>query len=76
MPILVPMSDLIGLSRNATVLAYQTGAGLAELLVPTNGALMAVLLAAGVPYSRWVSFAVRGFLLLTLVGIGGILLLE
>jgi len=76
MPILIPMSDLIGLSRNATVLAYQTGAGLAELLVPTNGALMAVLLAAGVPYSRWFSFAVRGFLLLTLVGIAGILVLE
>ena len=73
MPILVPMSDLIGLSRNATVLAYQTGAGLAELLVPTNGALMAVLLAAGVSYVRWVAFAVRGFLLMVLVGIVGIL---
>ena len=30
MPILIPLSDLIGLSRQATVLAYQTGSGLAE----------------------------------------------
>jgi uncharacterized ion transporter superfamily protein YfcC len=74
MPILIPLSDVIGLSRQATVLAYQTGAGLAELIVPTNGALMAVLLAAGVPFSRWFGFAVAGFLLLTAVGGIGVLL--
>ena len=40
-PILTPLSDLIGLERQVTVLAYQYGAGLCELLTPTNGALMA-----------------------------------
>jgi uncharacterized ion transporter superfamily protein YfcC len=74
LPILVPLSDLLGLSRTATVLAYQTGAGLAELLVPTNAAMMAILLTAGVPYTRWISFAVRGWALLTVVGIVGIVL--
>jgi len=73
MPILIPLSDVIGLSRQATVLAYQTGAGMAELIVPTNGALMAILLAAGVPFSRWFGFALRGFLVLTAVGAIGIL---
>jgi uncharacterized ion transporter superfamily protein YfcC len=73
MPILVPLSDIIGLSRQATVLAYQTGAGLAELIVPTNGAMMAILLASGVPYTRWFGFAIRGFLLVTVVGMAGIL---
>ena len=73
MPILIPLSDLIGLSRQAAVLAYQTGAGLAELLVPTNGALMAILLAAGVPYTQWFRFAIRGFVVLSLVGMVGIL---
>jgi uncharacterized ion transporter superfamily protein YfcC len=73
MPILIPVSDVIGLSRQATVLAYQTGAGMAELIVPTNGALMAILLAAGVPFSRWFGFALRGFLVLTAVGAIGIL---
>ena len=52
MPLLVPLSDLIGLSRQVTVLAYQYGAGLCELVTPTNGALMAMLAASGVPLSR------------------------
>lgn len=73
MPVLVPLSDLLGLSRQVTVLAYQTGAGLMELLAPTNGVLMAVLLAARVPFQRWFRFAVGGWLLLTLVGVAGIL---
>jgi len=73
MPVLVPLSDLLGISRQVTVLAYQTGAGLTELITPTNGALMAVLLAAGVPYQRWARFAVVGIALAALVGIAGML---
>ena len=56
LPLLVPLSDLIGLSRQVTVLAYQYGAGLCELITPTNGALMAMLAAAGVPYEVWLRF--------------------
>jgi len=74
MPVLVPLSDLLGISRQVTVLAYQTGAGLTELLTPTNGSLMAILLAAGVPYGRWARFAVGGALLALAVGVAGILL--
>jgi uncharacterized ion transporter superfamily protein YfcC len=69
MPLFVPVSDLLGFSREATVLAYQTGAGLAELVTPTNGALMAVLLAAGVPYQRWFGFVVWGVAVLALIGV-------
>ncbi len=72
MPVLVPLSDLVGLSRQVTVLAYQTGAGLCELLTPTNGALMAVLLAAGVPLQRWLRFAAGGVALMVMVGIAAI----
>jgi uncharacterized ion transporter superfamily protein YfcC len=68
MPVLVPLSDLLGLSRQVTVLAYQYGAGLTELITPTNGALMAMLAAAGVGYDRWLRFAVPLFLLLFGVG--------
>jgi uncharacterized ion transporter superfamily protein YfcC len=74
MPVMVPLSDLLGFSRQATVLAYQTGAGLTELWTPTNGALMAVLLAAGVPFGKWLRFAVPMVLVLTAVGIVGIVL--
>ena len=72
MPILVPLSDLLGISRQVTVLAYQTGAGLTELLTPTNGGLMAVLLAAGVPFGRWIKFAAFGVLLAFIVGVAAI----
>ena len=58
LPLLVPLSDLIGLSRQVTVLAYQYGAGLCEILTPTNGALMAMLAAAGVRYEDWLKFVV------------------
>jgi uncharacterized ion transporter superfamily protein YfcC len=72
MPLMVPLADLLGLSRQVPVLAYQVGAGLTELVTPTNGALMAVLLAAGVPFERWIRFVVGGVLLALLVGVASI----
>jgi uncharacterized ion transporter superfamily protein YfcC len=74
MPIMAPLSDLLGFSRDAAVIAYQTGAGLTDMLTPTNGALLAVLLGAKVTYGRWVKFAIPGALLVSLVGLAGILL--
>ena len=76
MPVLVPLSDLLGISRQVTVMAYQTGAGLTELLTPTNGALMAILLTAGVSYQRWIRFALGGALLAALVGIAGMMVIR
>ena len=73
MPVLVPLADLLGLSHQVPVLAYQTGSGLMELLTPTNGGMMAVLVAAGLPYGAWVRFAAVGWAICTLVGIAGIL---
>ena len=75
MPVFAPLADLLHLPRMSAVLAYQMGAGLTELLTPTNGALMAVLLAAGVPYQRWLRFALAGVGITLLVGIAGILVL-
>jgi uncharacterized ion transporter superfamily protein YfcC len=68
MPLLVPLSDLIGLSRQVTVLAYQYAVGLCDLLTPTNGALMAMLAAAGVRYEDWLKFAVRLWAFLMVLG--------
>ncbi len=51
------------------MLAYETGAGLMELLTPTNGALLAMLVAAGIPFQQWVRFAVGGVLLAAVLGI-------
>jgi uncharacterized ion transporter superfamily protein YfcC len=74
MPIMAPLSDLLGISRDAAVIAYQTGAGLMDMIVPTNGALLAMLLSAGVGYGRWLRFAVPGALLVAVVGAIGVLL--
>jgi uncharacterized ion transporter superfamily protein YfcC len=56
MPILVPMSDLLGVSRQVTVLAYQFGAGVINQILPTDGTLMAILALAGVRFDRWFRF--------------------
>jgi uncharacterized ion transporter superfamily protein YfcC len=74
MPVLVPVSDLLGLSRQVTVLAYQFGAGLCELLTPTNGALMAIVAAARVRFDEWLRFAVPLYLVLFGVGAGAVIL--
>lgn len=68
MPLLIPLSDLLGLSRQVTVLAYQYGAGLVDVLNPTNGALIAMLAALGVRFERWLRFAVPMYLLLLALG--------
>ena len=73
MPVLVPLSDLLGLSRQVTVLAFQVGAGLCELLTPTNGALMAIVVAARVRYDDWLRFAMPMYLGLLGVGVGAVI---
>ena len=74
MPIMAPLSDLLGISRDAAVIAYQTGAGLMELVTPTNGALLAVLLGARTDWGRWIRFAIPGALLVAIVCLTGIAL--
>jgi uncharacterized ion transporter superfamily protein YfcC len=58
-PILAPLSDLIGLSRQVCVLAFQYGAILMNMISPTNGALMAIIGLAGIGYDQWIRFAIR-----------------
>ena len=74
MPLLTPLSDLIGLSRQVMVLAFQYGAGLCELITPTNGTLMARLAATGVRYEHWLKFTWPLYLGLLALGIVSVLL--
>lgn len=59
MPVLSPLSDLIGLSRQVCVLAYQYGAVMMDMVVPTNGALMAIITIAGISYNKWLKFIIK-----------------
>jgi uncharacterized ion transporter superfamily protein YfcC len=71
MPIFAPTADILGIPRNVAVLAYQTGGVTMDLLTPTNGALLAMLLRARVRFGRWVKFAAPGALLMAVVGLTG-----
>jgi len=73
MPILVPMSDLLGVSRQVTVLAYQYGAGVINHILPTDGTLMAILALAGVRFDRWFRFAAPGCAVLFVLGLFAII---
>ncbi len=74
MPILTPLSDLMGISRQVTVLAYQYGAVNMDLMVPTNGALMAILAIGGIRYDTWFRFIWKPALLLFAVAAVAIVL--
>lgn len=68
MPIMAPFSDMIGLSRQATVMAFQFGDGFTNMITPCSGVLMAVLSVAKIPYGRWFSFIWKFILLLIVIG--------
>jgi uncharacterized ion transporter superfamily protein YfcC len=74
MPIMAPLADLLHVSRDAAVIAYQAGAGLMDAMTPTNGALLAMLLGANVRYGRWLRFAIPGMLMVAAVGAVGVLI--
>jgi uncharacterized ion transporter superfamily protein YfcC len=76
MPIMAPTADLLGISRDAAVMAYQTGGPMMDFVTPTNGALLAMLLKAGVPFGRWLRFAVPGAILVVAVGFVGVYLMQ
>lgn len=69
MPIMAPFSDVIGLSRQATVMAYQFGDGFTNMITPTSGVLMGALALARVPYGVWVKWFSRILLIFIIMGI-------
>jgi uncharacterized ion transporter superfamily protein YfcC len=56
MPIMAPLADLVDVTRQVAVLAYQFGDGFTNILVPTNAVLVGILAMAAIPYDRWVRF--------------------
>jgi uncharacterized ion transporter superfamily protein YfcC len=57
MPILLPLADLVGITRQVTVLAYCFGDGFSNLAYPTNPVLLIALGLAGVRYGRWMRWS-------------------
>lgn len=70
MPIMAPLSDIIGVTRQTAVLAYQLGDGVGNILFPTSGYFMATLAIAGVPWQKWVKFFFPLFCVWVLISMG------
>ena len=68
MPLMTPIADLSGISRQIAVLAYQFGDGFTNMIVPTNAVLMGILGIGKIPYDRWFKFIFPLILKLWLFG--------
>ncbi|MDZ7762870.1 MAG: TIGR00366 family protein [Melioribacteraceae bacterium] len=72
MPIMAPLADLVGVSRQTAVLTFQMGDGFTNMLIPTSAVTISVLTLADVPWEKWARwflplaliFSLLGFLLL------------
>jgi uncharacterized ion transporter superfamily protein YfcC len=69
MPIMAPFSDLIHLSRQATVMAFQFGDGFTNMITPTSGVLIGALGVARIPYDKWLKWVWPLILILFILGI-------
>ncbi len=68
MPIMAPIADLVGMSRQTAVLAFQMGDGFSNSILPTSAATMGYLSAAKIPYEKWLKFMMPLFLIWFAVG--------
>ena len=68
MPIMLPVADIIGITKQTTVLAFNFGDGLSNYILPTSSALMGFIAMVGISYSNWMKFMWRLFLIWIVVG--------
>lgn len=68
-PLASPLTDLLNVSRQVAVLTYQYPACMMDLIIPNNGALMAVIAASGVMYHQWLGYVWKSFLLVLGIGL-------
>ena len=73
MPIMAPLADLVGVSRQISVLAFQLGAGFVDAFTPVSASLIGVLGVAGIEWGKWAKFQIKMqafFFLLGTIAIG------
>ncbi len=72
MPLMAPLSDLVGVPRQVAVLAFLFGDGFANMIIPTNAVLMGILGVAGIPFDKWFKFCLP--LILKLLAAGAVVI--
>lgn len=68
MPIFIPVADLLGMSRQTAVLAFNFGDGFCNFIVPHAAATMGFVGALGIPFGRWFRYAIKIFAIWFVVG--------
>jgi uncharacterized ion transporter superfamily protein YfcC len=69
MPMMSQFSDLIGVSRQATVVAFQLGDGFTNMITPTSGVLIGVLGVARIPFEKWIKWIAPFMAVLIILGL-------
>ncbi|EQK38017.1 YfcC family protein [Paraclostridium bifermentans] len=69
-PVLAPLGDLVGVSSQQIVTAFQFGSGFMNMITPTSGVLMGALAVARVPWDKWLKFIAPLLITITILGIG------
>lgn len=73
MPIMTPLADVIGITRQTAVLAYQFGDGFSNTIIPTSAALMGNLSIAKISFEKWIKFV--GPLILIWIAMGAVFMI-
>ena len=69
MPLMIPLADESGITRQTAVLAYQLGDAFTNILAPTGGEILAALSMCSIPYSKWVKYLLPLFIIWCIVGL-------
>jgi len=67
-PMMAEFSDIIGVSRQVTVLAYQLGEAFTNMITPTSGVLIGCIGIARIPYTKWLKFFFPFVSILVIIG--------
>ena len=74
MPIMAPLADLMGVTRQTSVLAFQLGDALTNLIIPTSGCLMGSLAIARMDWSQWIKFMWKYLGVLMIMAVGALII--
>ncbi len=69
MPLMTPLADLLNISRQTAVLAFVYGDGFSNMIIPTNGLLVAMLSISRIPFGKWFRFILPLFGILIVMSI-------
>jgi uncharacterized ion transporter superfamily protein YfcC len=69
LPVMIPVGELIGITRQSAVLAFQIGDGVSNLINPSLGGIIAMLSLCRIPFDRWLRFIFPLFIMIWLISI-------